>query len=98
MYIINGIAYAHEPNELIKVQSVKVIGELCLLLTFTSGEKRIFDATNLLQYPVYKPLADPEIFNQANIEDGTVIWQNGDIDIAPETLYNQSYKYEELNI
>ena len=98
MYIMNGIAYAHEPSESIKVKSLKVVGELCLLLTFTSGEKRIFDASNLLQYPVYEPLEDPEIFNQAYIENGAVIWQHGDIDIAPEALYNQSYKYEEIQI
>lgn len=98
MYIINGVAYAHEPKELIQVQSVKVVGELCLLLTFVSGEKRVFDASFLLEYPVYEPLADNEIFNNISIEGGTVIWQNGDIDIAPETLYEKSYKYEEAYI
>jgi hypothetical protein len=95
MYIINGIAYAGEPAGIIKVQSVKVMPDYCLLLTFSTGEKRIFDAYDLLQYPAYKPLINKEIFNNAYIEGGTVVWNNGDIDIAPETLYYKSFKYEE---
>ncbi len=98
MYIINGIAYAGEPMDVIKVKSVKVVSELCLLLTFSTGEKRIFDATTLLQYPVYQPLTNDELFKQAYIEGGTVVWNNGDIDIAPETLYNNSFKYDEINV
>jgi hypothetical protein len=95
MYIINGIAYAGEPADIIKVQSVKTLPDYCLLLKFSTGEKRIFDAYGLLQYPVYKPLINKEIFNNAYIEGGTVAWNNGDIDIAPETLYYESFKYEE---
>lgn len=96
MYIVNGIAYAGEPEENIKVRSVKVLDKLCLLLTFSTGEKRIYDATELLEYPVYKALENVEIFKQAYIEGGTVVWNNGEIDIAPETLYNNSFKYEDI--
>ncbi|WMJ88905.1 DUF2442 domain-containing protein [Anaerocolumna sp. MB42-C2] len=98
MYIINGIAYAGEPTETIKVKSVKVVSDLCLLITFSTGEKRIFDATTLLQYPVYQPLTNEELFKQAYIEGGTVVWDNGEIDIAPETLYHNSFKYDEINV
>lgn len=98
MYIINGIAYAGEPTETIKVKSVKVVSDLCLLITFSTGEKRIFDATTLLQYPVYQPLTNEELFKQAYIEGGTVVWDNGEIDIAPETLYHNSIKYDEISV
>ncbi len=98
MYIINGIAYAGEPTETIKVKSVKIVSDLCLLITFSTGEKRIFDATTLLQYPVYQPLTNEELFKQAYIEGGTVVWNDGEIDIAPETLYNNSFKYDEINV
>lgn len=98
MYVVNGIAFAGDPADAIKVKSVKVVSELCLLLTFATGEKRIFDATTLLQYPVYQPLTDNEVFKQAYVEGGTVVWLDGDIDVSPELLYNNSLKYEEVTI
>lgn len=93
MYVINDIAYAGEPAELIRVKAVRVLDDLCLMLTFSTGEKRIYDATPLLQYPAFQPLKDREIFNQAYIECGTVVWLDGSIDIAPETLYKDSVPY-----
>lgn len=98
MYIINEIAYAGEPADIIKVKSVRALPNFCLLLTFSTGEKRIFDAFGLLKYPVYELLANEEIFKKACVEGGTVVWNNGDIDIAPETLYHNSFKYEEAHI
>ncbi len=94
MYIIDGIAYAGEPAKTIKVTEVKVIDTLCLMLTFSTGEKRIFDAQPLLRYPVYEPLQDAKIFNGVSIEGSTISWNNGSIDIAPETLYEKSIPYE----
>lgn len=94
MYIINGIAYAGDPEKSIEVKSAKVINDLCLLLTFTTGEQRIYDAKPLLQYPAFRSLANPELFNQVTVEYGTVTWDNGNIDIAPETLYQNSHSYD----
>ena len=94
MYIIDNIAYAGEPAELIKVTDVRIIDSLCLMVTFSTGEQRIFDAQPLLQYPVYQPLENPEVFNDVRIEGSTSTWDGGAIDIAPETLYEQSVPYE----
>ena len=96
MYVINGIAYAGEPDETIKVKSARVINELCLLLTFSTGEQRIYDAKSLLQYPAFQPLSNKDLFNQVTVECGTVTWDNGRIDIAPETLYQNSFEYEHV--
>lgn len=97
MYIIDNVAYADNfNNEQIKVQEIKIIAELCLLVTFSNGEKRIFDAKQLLKYPVYEKLSDYEIFKKGYIEHGTIVWDNGKIDIAPEALYNNSYIYEQV--
>lgn len=95
MYIIDNIVYAGEPAELIKVTDVRIIDRLCLMVTFSTGEKRIFDAQPLLQYPVYQPLENPEIFNNVRLEGSTITWSNGTIDLAPETLYKQSVPYED---
>jgi hypothetical protein len=38
---------------------------------------------------VFRQLKDKNIFSRAFIEGGTVMWP-GEIDIAPETLYDRS--------
>ena len=58
MFIKDGIALANMLNDEIKIINVKVVEELSLLVTFSSGEERIFDMTYLLKYPVYKKLED----------------------------------------
>ena len=58
-----------------------------LLLTFNSGEIKLFDVRPLLEIPVYKTLL--KNFSLAHVDYGTVIWP-GDIDISPETLYLKS--------
>ena len=60
-----------------------------LLLTFTGGNKRVYDARPLLDRPLFAQLKNPAFFLGARAEFGTVIW-NDDIDIAPEHLYEHS--------
>lgn len=96
MYIVNDIAYASEAKEGIKVDELKVIDNLCLLLTFSNGEMRIYDATELLKYPVYDRLKNFSFFKKAYIENGIVMWENGEIDISPEEMYENSYTYERM--
>ena len=45
MYIVNGIAYAGAKTPETFVQAVKPLDDLMMIVTFTSGEKRLFDAT-----------------------------------------------------
>ncbi len=87
MYIVDDIAYASEAKDGIKIVELKVIDNLCLLLTFSSGELKIYDATELLKYPAYQKLKDFSFFKQAYIENGVVMWENGEIDVAPEEMY-----------
>ena len=74
---------------------MKIISELCMLVTFSNGERRIFDAQYLLKYPVYKKLQDFNVFKSAYIENGIIVWDNGAIDIGIETVYNNSFVYEQ---
>lgn len=96
MYIVNDIAYAEDfDNKNLKIVDLKIISELCMLVTFSNGERRIFDAQYLLKYPVYKKLQDFNVFKNAYIENGIIVWDNGAIDIGVETVYNNSFVYEQ---
>lgn len=96
MFIKDGIAYANVPSDEIKIITVKVVGELSLLVTFSTGEERIFDMAYLMKYPVYKKLEDYELFKTVYVENGVLVWNNGEIDIAPEEVYKESYEYERI--
>ena len=74
---------------MIEVSRVEVSPDYLLLLIFDNGERRRFDMTPYLQYPVFKRLQNPAFFSLARVDYGTVTWP-GDIDIAPETLYHES--------
>ncbi|MBL7661470.1 DUF2442 domain-containing protein [bacterium] len=72
-----------------RVVSVKANDDYTLVLVFTNGETRIFDAANLLDTGVFKALKDITQFRQAAVAYGTVIWP-GEIDLCPDTLYEDS--------
>jgi len=96
MRILNDIAYADNYNsENLKVTDIEIISELCMLVTFSNGEKKIFDLIELVKYPAYQKLKDFDCFKKAYIENGIIVWDNGKIDIAPETIYKNSYEYEQ---
>ena len=95
MYIIDGIAYAKEEQEFIEVVDVKVLDDMILILKFNTGEQRVFDAT-ILNGEVFKPLRDKKIFNNVQIDCGVVTWMDGDIDCAPEYMYENSYEYSRV--
>ena len=45
------------------------------------------DFTPLLKTPAFAPLADEEVFRSVYIDRGVTVWNDGEIDIAPEFLY-----------
>ena len=94
MFVNDGIAYAGEPVEGIRVVSAKVVGRLSMLVTFSTGEERVFDASALLEMPAFSPLADEPVFSAFSIEHGVVCWEGGEIDVAPERMYEMSFAYE----
>ncbi|MBQ3447945.1 MAG: DUF2442 domain-containing protein [Synergistaceae bacterium] len=93
MYIKNGICYAGELEPGITITEAKPLDFGIVMVTFSTGEKRLFDTTEI-DGEAFKPLADPEIFRHPVIAYGTITWDSGKIDIAPETVYNMSYPYD----
>ena len=95
MYIVDGIAYTGEPVEGLLVSKVSVITELYMLVTFSTGEQRVFDAAPLVEStPAFAPLRDWEVFSRPVIDHGVICWLDGKIDIAPEAVYRMSYRYD----
>ena len=57
MFVLNGIVYASEKRNDIEVISVKPLDDMIMILTFSTGEQRLFDATKtVLLIPVLKLL------------------------------------------
>ena len=91
MYIMDGIVYAGEPTESLEITKVKPLDDMIMLITFSNGETKLFDAT-ILTGPVYEPLKDDKIFKNPVIEYGVITWNNGNIDCSPEYSYKNSYR------
>lgn len=92
MYILDDICYAGELQENIRITAVKPLRGGIYLVTFSTGEQRLFDTT-LLRGPAFEPLADEAVRNNPILFHGVITWNNGEIDIAPETVYRDSYVY-----
>ncbi len=77
--------------ELLDVVEVSPVEDYKLALVFENGEHRMFDMSYLMDKKPFCRLKNKTLFNLANIDYGTVVWP-GNIDIAPETLYDKSVK------
>lgn len=90
MRIENDIVYASDPTPILKVRAIKPLKDYKLHLEFNNNEVRVFDFSPLIQKSLYQPLKNKAVFNAVVLEHGVPVWANGDIDISPEYLYNNS--------
>jgi hypothetical protein len=74
---------------LLDVVKVVVKTEYILELEFENGERRLFDMSSLMDKKPFNRLKASNTFFAAHVDYGTVVWP-GEIDIAPETLYELS--------
>jgi len=75
----------------IGVKKVKPVDDYQLLLTFSNGEKRLFDMKPFLNKGIFKELRNIEMFRTAHVNFDTVGWDN-DADFDPEVLYTAGKK------
>lgn len=94
MYVKDGIAYAGEPQQPIKISGVRPLDSHKLWIRFMNGEAKIFDFSGLLDSPAFSPLKNPHVFKDVYIDYGVTVWDNGNIDIAPEYLYENGIPAE----
>lgn len=87
MYIKNGIAYAGEAVQPLKISGVRPLANYVLWVRFNTGETKTFDFKPLLSAPAFEPLKEKSLFDSVYIDYGVTVWNEGAIDIAPEYLY-----------
>lgn len=76
-------------HQLLDVIRVTPTPDFKLLLEFENGEHRVFDMSPLMNKKPFDRLKGSPLFMKAYVDYGTVVWP-GNIDIAPETLYDRS--------
>lgn len=92
MFVMNGIVYASEISDNVQIVDAKPLEDMMMILTFSTGEQRLFDAT-VLSGPAFEPLSDERIFKGCKIVNGVVTWMDEEIDCSPEYMYEKSYPY-----
>ena len=70
MNVIDGIAYAGEPEPIIKVNEIRPMDNYKLWIRFNTGEAKAFDFKPLLDMTAFAPLKNIDLFNQVYIDYG----------------------------
>jgi hypothetical protein len=71
-----------------KILQVEPIQNFKLLLTFQTGERKVFDMTPYLEIGIFKELKEPEMFNTVHTSFDSIEWNN-EADFDPEVLYSK---------
>ena len=86
----NGICYADNQRPILKIIEAESLGDYQLSVRFNDGSRRRFDGRQLLAGEVFAPLADEKVFNDFKLDYETLTWINGEVDVAPEFVYEHS--------
>lgn len=74
---------------MLRIISADYLQEYKVCVCFNDGVKKIFDFLPVIErYAVFKVLKDVELFKSFSVTD-TLEWNNGDLDIAPEYIYQK---------
>jgi hypothetical protein len=76
-----------------RVTEVRTEIDFKLKLTFTNGEKRVFDVKPYLNTGRFAELKNKAMFSSVVCTLGSIQWQNG-LDLCPDTLYEESEPYK----
>lgn len=79
------------------VKEVQPQRNYTLLITFASGEQKIYNAQPLLEKAIFAPLKDLDFFMKARVVGGSVAWSD-EVDVAPEHLYECSLPAMDRNL
>ncbi len=71
------------------VKCVEVTDETSLRVTFADGISGMVRFESSRFRDAFAPLREPKIFSDVKIEHGALTWLNGEIDLAPDAMYDQ---------
>jgi hypothetical protein len=89
MYEKDGVVYAGTPVPFLKVVSVQPLDDYRMHLEFSTGEIKEFDFAPLLDTLCFQPLREKALFDRVYLDHGIPSWNRGNIDIAPEVLFDE---------
>ena len=95
MHIQDGIVFAGDAKAMLSVLRAHPLGGHKLRVTFSDGTQYVVNMAPLLDSFAFAPLRDVAIFNQVRVEYGVPVWCDGEIDIAPEWLYENGWLVEQ---
>ena len=90
MIVRDGKCYAENPLPVLKITGFEVLAPHCMKVVFNDGAVRIFDGHALLKGEAFAPLADEKMFADCKLDYETLTWLDGELDIAPEFVYENS--------
>ena len=88
MVVKNGICHPELDNVPLHAIGCSALGGRLLRVEFNDGSVKEVDLEPLLSLPAFSPLSDPAVFRAFSLDHGVVTWLDGEIDIAPEWLYD----------
>ncbi len=72
------------------ITSAKHIEDYRIALVFNDGVEKEVDLSSYLYRKPFEKLRDIEVFNNFALDSWTLTWDDGNIDIAPESLYEMA--------
>jgi hypothetical protein len=74
-----------------EIITAEYVSEYKVRLKFMDGSSGIADLSSYVDKTnVFKAFQNISYFKNFKIEYGTLVWGNGELDIAPETLYEKA--------
>ena len=88
MIVKDGICYPDDMKPALSVVGCSVLDERHLRICFNSGDVRVVDVSPLFSIEALSPLGDPAVLRSFSIDHGILSWKDGELDIAPEWLFD----------
>ncbi|GAB2529257.1 DUF2442 domain-containing protein [Spirosoma aerophilum] len=70
------------------LKSIKPVINYRLVCAFDNGVEKIADITQYLGSEAFKPLKDPDVFNNVQNKEYYVEWLDGEVDLSADTLWH----------
>ena len=89
MTVQDGICRPDAESTILHVIDCRPLDSHRMQIDFNDGTTKDVDISPLFGLPVFKTLENASVFRDFKIDHGVLTWLDGDIDIAPEWLYEQ---------